>query len=138
LDGTTPIIAHPERSITEKKQAGKIEGLIRLGALMQINAGSLTGHFGKFPQKMAELLLKRNLAHLVASDAHDSFSRSVAVLPQAFRRVSQLVGKGRAEELFVHNPCRILKGGKLLGNDVEARGEDKIAQMQVWASSRHN
>jgi protein-tyrosine phosphatase len=110
LQGITPIIAHPERSISEKSQLKDIENLIRLGALMQINAGSLLSHYGKLARKMGECLLTRNLIHIMASDAHNPSSRSVAVLPQAFRRVSQLLGKRKAEELIMYTPYKILKG----------------------------
>ncbi len=134
LEGITPIIAHPERSITKKDQLKDIENLIRLGALMQINAGSLLGHFGSFPKKMAELLLKHNLVHIMASDAHNPSSRSVAVLPQAFRKVSKLVGKRKAEELVMHNPYKVLKGEKLFRNDREVNREDKFAQLEIDTS----
>lgn len=134
LEGITPIIAHPERSITEKNQPKSIENLIRLGALMQINAGSLLGYSGKLPRKTAELLLKQNLVHIMASDAHDPSSRSVAVLPQAFKKVSGLVSKRKAEELFVYNPCKILKGEKLFKNDMGIDREDKIAQLEIGIS----
>jgi len=131
LEGITPIIAHPERSITEKNQIKEIENLIHLGALMQINAGSLLGHSGKLARKMAERLLKLDLAHIMASDAHNPSSRSIAVLPQAFRKVSQLVGKRKAEELVMHNPCQILKGERIFRSDREVDEEDKIVQLEV-------
>jgi protein-tyrosine phosphatase len=134
LEDITPIIAHPERSITEKNQLKSIENLIRLGALMQINAGSLLGYFGKHLRKMAELMLKQNLVHIMASDAHDPSSRSVASLPQAFKKVSGLVSKRKAEELFVYNPCKILKGEKLFKNDMEVDRKDKIAQLEIGIS----
>jgi len=47
LEGQIPIIAHPERSIITKKQLGNVENLVQKGALMQVNAGSLLGFFGR-------------------------------------------------------------------------------------------
>jgi protein-tyrosine phosphatase len=112
--GVTPIIAHPERSIDEKGQVKDIEHLACRGALMQINAGSLFGRYGDLPRKAAEHLLKQNLVHVMASDAHDLRARSIAVLRQAFMEVCRLVGKTKTEELVIHNPLRILNGEALV------------------------
>jgi protein-tyrosine phosphatase len=134
LEGITPIIAHPERSITKKSQLKDIENLVHLGALTQINAGSLLNQFGKLARKMTQLLLKQNLIHIMASDAHNSSACSVAVLPQAFKKVSRLVGKEKAEELVMNNPCQVLKGEKLFANDREMNREDKFAQSGLFIS----
>ena len=134
LESITPIIAHPERSMIEKNQLKDIENLIRLGALMQINAGSLLNHFGKSPRKMAELLLKQNLVHIVASDAHNPSSRSVAVMAEAFRKVSRMVGNRKAEELFKLNPLKVLQAKELSENEKEARlKQRRSAQVEIGA-----
>jgi protein-tyrosine phosphatase len=114
LEGITPIIAHPERSMIQKEQLKEIENWIRQGALMQINAGSVLGHFGKSAKKTAEWLLDQNLAHIMASDAHNPSSASVEVLAQAFKKVCQRVGEMKAEELVLHNPSKVLWGERLL------------------------
>ncbi len=134
LEGITPIIAHPERSLIEKNQLEDVQSLIRQGAMMQINAGSLSGYYGKLPRKTAELLLKQNLVHFMASDAHNPSHCSIAVLPQAFNKVSALVGKRKAEELVRHNPRQILKGEKIFRNDREVDREDRIIQTEVGVS----
>jgi protein-tyrosine phosphatase len=114
LEDITPIIAHPERSIIQKDQLKEIENWVRQGALMQINAGSVLGHFGKSAKKTAEWLLEQNLAHIMASDAHSPSSASVEVLACAFKKVCQRVGEIKAEELVLHNPSKVLKGERLL------------------------
>ncbi len=131
LEGIIPVIAHPERSVHQKDQLKDIENLIRLGAGMQINAGSVLGYFGKTCRKIAECMLKQNLVHVIASDAHDPSSCSVDVLPQAFQRVSGLVGKVKAERLFIHNPYRILKGKQLFENDEEADMKNETVRMGI-------
>jgi protein-tyrosine phosphatase len=134
LEGVIPIIAHPERSITQKSHLREVEELVRLGALMQINAGSLTGNFGRSIRKVAETLLKRDIAHVVASDAHDSSSRSVQVLPQAYEKTSKLVGREKAERLFKHNPRLILKGEGLVQVEMGSSGEGCIHTTETDAS----
>ena len=131
VGGIVPIIAHPERSIAEKSQLKEIERLKRLGALTQINAGSLLGQFGKAPKRAAEYLLSRDLVHIMASDAHDAHVRSIAILRQAFAGVCQLVGKTKAEELVMSNPSRILSGEDLATDRCGAAAEKKIVQLKV-------
>lgn len=125
LDGVTPIIAHPERSIVEEGQFKVIQDLVRLGALTQINAGSLLGHFGRAPRQAAERLLKRDLVDLMASDAHDPDARSVAVLRKSFPEVCRLVGKVKADELLFDNPSRVLNGEEVIS------GHGAAANMEV-------
>ncbi len=110
LEGITPIIAHPERSLTRPRQLQEIDGLVSQGALMQVNAGSLLDHFGRLCRKMTESLLDSGLVHVVASDAHDVRSRSASVLPRALRRVARFLGPSEGQRLFEHNPGEILAG----------------------------
>lgn len=74
-NGFTPIIAHPEknRSIVENPRI--LTKLIHQGALAQITAGSLTGHFGRHTQKVALQLVQANLIHCYGSDAHNASLR---------------------------------------------------------------
>lgn len=68
--GKVPIIAHPERYLASEKDFSFIENLINRGALIQININSLTGCYGKSAKKLAKKMLKQNMVHFVASDAH--------------------------------------------------------------------
>jgi protein-tyrosine phosphatase len=128
LNGVTPIIAHPERSIVEKRQFKAVEDLVRLGGLTQINAGSLLGHFGSAPRKAAEYLLKRDLVNVMASDAHDPGARSIAILRQAFTEVCRSVGKTKGHELVVQNPSRILNGEEVPTNHRGAAAEKEVGK----------
>jgi protein-tyrosine phosphatase len=110
LEGITPVIAHPERSLVRTDQLQQVEGLARQGALLQINAGSILGRFGRLARRMAERLLELGLAQVVASDAHDVQDRSFCVLRDAYRRTVDILGRDGAEKLFVHNPGSILAG----------------------------
>ncbi len=113
LERWIPIIAHPERSIITKKQLVTAEDLVHRGALMQINAGSLLGLFGRKIKRIAEELLRQNLVHFLASDAHDHFSCPIEILPQAFICASKIIGREKAEKLVISNPHQVIKGEEL-------------------------
>lgn len=113
LEGKIPIIAHPERSIITKKQLVYVENLVQKGALMQINAGSLLGFLGRKIKSITEELLRRNLVHFLASDAHDHLAFPIRILPPAFACASKIMGREKAEKFVASNPHQIIKGEKL-------------------------
>ncbi|MBU8757234.1 tyrosine protein phosphatase [Priestia megaterium] len=76
LKGLTPIIVHPERNAEVVKNPEKILKLVKKGALIQLTAGSLTGHFGKRIQKFSIQLIEANCTHFIASDVHNTSTRS--------------------------------------------------------------
>lgn len=69
--GIIPIIVHPERNFQIQQNPEILYRFVQNGALSQITASSVTGHFGKKIQKFTSKLLEANLVHFVASDAHD-------------------------------------------------------------------
>ena len=75
MDGLVPIICHPERNVMIQHNPGLVYELVEAGALTQINAGSLTGHFGPEAQVVAQKMLLCNLVHTIASDCHDPVLR---------------------------------------------------------------
>jgi protein-tyrosine phosphatase len=125
LEGKVPIIAHPERSIINKRQLVYVENLVQKGALMQINAGSLLGFLGRKIKSIAEELLRRNLVHFLASDAHDHLAFPIQILPPAFARASKIMGREKAEKLVASNPHRVIKGEKLMNIEMSLCFENK-------------
>lgn len=79
LEGIVPILAHPERNRAIIKSEALLESLIEQGAIAQMNAGSLTGAFGKTVKEFAERLVKRNLINILGSDAHNDNHRTTSV-----------------------------------------------------------
>lgn len=75
IEGITPIIAHPERNKGIAEKPERLERLIREGAMAQITAGSLAGHFGKSVQKLSLDLVRANLVHTYGSDVHNLTTR---------------------------------------------------------------
>lgn len=106
--GIVPVIAHPERNavILDKPAiAGKI---VKMGALLQINSGSLTGMFGRTVRKLAQYLLKMGWVHIIASDMH-SFNRGPELTP-AVDAAAEVIGSAAARRLVTWNARIILDG----------------------------
>jgi len=112
VEGKTPIIAHPERNAGILADPMKAYEFVRRGALLQVNAGSLTGRFGNRVREVAIRLLEARLVHFVATDAHDTNSRPL-VLSKAYQVVAERMGKGYADDLFHNNQVKILRGERL-------------------------
>lgn len=76
LQGLTPVIVHPERNRELIQSPDLLYKLVKNGALTQITASSVTGHFGKQIMKFTYELIESNLTHFVASDAHNTAHRT--------------------------------------------------------------
>lgn len=74
--GLTPIIVHPERNKEILDNPDVLYRLVSNGALTQVTAASIAGYFGKTIQKFSKQLVEHNLAHFVASDAHNIHNRT--------------------------------------------------------------
>lgn len=107
-----PIIAHPERYLTSVKNFDKIKKLIANGALLQINANSLVGHYGKKQQEIAIKLLKNNMAHFVASDAHSA--EGFVLLEKSLRKLKEIVGEKKYNEITIENEEKLLNNETII------------------------
>jgi protein-tyrosine phosphatase len=112
--GFTPIVAHPERYAYVQQEPEFVEKLVSKGMLMQVTAGSLTGVFGERARASAEALLKRNLVHFLASDAHSPTSKRIPVLTEGLERAIQLVGEPAALQMVVDRPRQVLADEDIL------------------------
>ncbi|WHZ57599.1 tyrosine-protein phosphatase [Metabacillus hrfriensis] len=75
MKGLTPIIVHPERNSEIIENPDLLYKLVSKGALTQITASSLTGHFGKNIKKFTLQLIESQLTHFLASDVHSLKNR---------------------------------------------------------------
>ncbi|HUB79454.1 MAG TPA: CpsB/CapC family capsule biosynthesis tyrosine phosphatase [Bryobacteraceae bacterium] len=112
--GIVPIIAHPERNPVLREKLKRAEEWVEFGCLLQLTAMSITGGFGASARAASLRLLDRGLAHIVASDAHDTVHRS-PVLRDARKAVEGQYGGVTAEILFDENPRAVIEGAPLLG-----------------------
>jgi protein-tyrosine phosphatase len=73
--GLQPIIVHPERNGELIERPEKLYELVKNGASTQVTASSLVGYFGKNIQKFSQQIIEANMAHFIASDAHNITNR---------------------------------------------------------------
>lgn len=110
-EGIIPIIAHPERNRAIAEKPARLERLVRHGALAQITAGSVAGHFGKNVQKLSLQLLEANLVHTYGSDVHNMDTR-----PLLFNKGLDYLEKKKHHNLadiLLENNERIVKNKPL-------------------------
>lgn len=75
--GYIPVIAHVERyGSLMKKRYEAIREMRRLGALIQVNTGSVTGAYGGRAKHHTRALLKEKLADILGTDAHSDGKRA--------------------------------------------------------------
>ena len=106
--GYIPVVAHPERYTCICRDIEVAKELVSHGCLLQINKGSLTGFFGTDIMRTAILLMKKELAFCIASDAH-SPKRRTTDMSEAIHTVRELFSDETAEKLFYSNPLKIIK-----------------------------
>lgn len=125
LLGYIPIIPHPERNKEMRENPNLLYRFVSQGALSQLTAASVTGRFGKKIQKSCFEMIRHNLVHFIATDAHNTGSRGV-VLREAYHTISDKISEDYVEwfldsaekviegkECYVHPPEKIRK--KFLG-----------------------
>ncbi len=105
--GYTPIIAHPERYECFAENPEKLYDLYKMGAVIQINKGSVFGAFGNRAKTVCDIILSHRLAAVAASDAHSSEYRTT-VLSDFARYVDEFYGDGCSPLILKENPRRIL------------------------------
>jgi Capsular polysaccharide biosynthesis protein len=109
LAGIRPIIAHPERYREIIKHPNKVYRLIEKECIMQCNAGSFAGKYGKEVRETAYNLLEHNMVHIIASDSHSSQMKSTH-MRSCYDEISKEYSKKMANDLFTNNPQCIING----------------------------
>ena len=94
--GLRLVLAHPERYPFAQRDPLALLPFVERGVLLQLNAGSLFGKNGNGAQRAAETLLRRRMAHIIASDAHNVQWRP-PVIRTALLRAAELAGAEYAE-----------------------------------------
>lgn len=112
LQGLRPVITHPERNAILRRQPERLTKWVRLGCVVQVTAGSITGTFGPRAQEDSMCWIAKGIVHIVASDAHNTKRRPLRLQP-AYRAVSEQFGAPKAQALFVDNPLAAFEGRDL-------------------------
>lgn len=126
IKGYTPILAHIERYSQIQKNPSLVKEAVQEGALIQLNGPSIIGKSGSEIQKLSELLLKNNLIHFVASDAHSS-DRRRPKLKEVYEYICRNYSSELANRLIIENPTKLLNNQEItieeiLEEKVEKRG----------------
>lgn len=106
-EGYVPVVAHPERYnfVTEQNEA--VYRMKDLGALLQVNRGSIKGVFGRAVMKKADEIISTYQADFVASDAHSQYRRT-PYLADVHEFVSEEISSDYGDWLFKVNPKRVI------------------------------
>ncbi|MDM5359878.1 CpsB/CapC family capsule biosynthesis tyrosine phosphatase [Peribacillus sp. ACCC06369] len=107
LKGIKPIIVHPERNKELIANHKLLFELVQEGALTQITSGSIIGNFGKSIQSFSKKIIEHNMAHFIATDAHNIGSRGFT-LQQAYETITKAHGIERTFH-FKENAEQLLK-----------------------------
>jgi protein-tyrosine phosphatase len=112
--GWKPIIAHPERYSNLGSTLQMVESWRDAGALIQVNAGSLVGRYGKRARATVWQILYHGLADYLCSDYH---SRGPTLLRPAREAMAAESAKAQWQILTQTNPARMLAGDEPLAVD---------------------
>jgi protein-tyrosine phosphatase len=129
--GLTPIIAHPERNDWFMNHPDALVSAVGRGLLVQITAMSITGGLGVEARDFSAYLLRHNLVHAIASDAHSADFRR-PVLSEASGIAADLVGRERAEDLVKTVPQAIIEGRDIPALGPVRHGYPENAQRRKW------
>lgn len=107
-EGYLPIVAHAERYRCLTEHPERVEELYGMGAYIQLNAGSIMGELGFGIKRFTKGLLKKELVHFVATDAHDTAKRRPD-LKKCADHIVKKYGQMYARRIFEENPSCILQ-----------------------------
>ena len=95
LEGYTPVLAHPERYPYWYHNFDQYAAIREKGILLQVNIGSLVGHYGSGPKRIAERLVEYNLVDLLGSDVHKMSHIDLIRKAESNKVVKNLCASGR-------------------------------------------
>lgn len=116
------VVAHPERYEAIGANPALAEKWFRMGYVLQMNKGSITGAFGSAIQRTAMELLRRGLYHVVATDGHGARRRTTD-MGLAREMLSERCPEEYVHILLEENPGRILRGLAMVPSTPEAAGD---------------
>lgn len=111
IRGFRVLIAHPERSEAIQHSPDRLRDLVGRGALVQSNASSFLGDHGRLVAQTADVLLRNELIHVLASDAHSASWRPPGVA-EAQRIAARSLGvwPDQLDWMVDEGPRQILSG----------------------------
>jgi protein-tyrosine phosphatase len=111
--GVKIVLAHPERYHGLDAEMALPGEWRRMGALLQVNYGSLLGRYGDGPRKRAFTLLERGWVDLFSTDFHGRPHLQLYIR-EAAEVLEEMGGLHQFDILSRVNPARLLQGTELL------------------------
>ena len=105
--GMLPVLAHPERYEPLWKDPDLVETL-RGECAMVVDLGAVAGYHGRKRTKYARKMLKDNVVHAVASDAHTP--GDIRIAAEGIRWIQKKLGSTTVDRLLDTNPRLITTG----------------------------
>lgn len=105
--GITPIIAHPERNLNIIDDVNILHCFIQYGALAQLNLSSIQGRYGNEVRDTARKLLKNDMIHFIAGDAHSNRG----IMPNRIKiskLISNAISANQLDKLLYENPLKVI------------------------------
>lgn len=112
-EGYRPVIAHVERYIQLSAKLDRIQELIDMGCYIQINAGSVSGSFGFGMKRAVRRLLKEEMVHFVATDAHRGSGKRSVQLDACTAYLNKKCGTEYVNRLLWENAFCILENTEI-------------------------
>jgi protein-tyrosine phosphatase len=108
-----PIVAHPERYSFLQVQYDRVNFLMDMGVLFQINAGSLAGMGNKDEFDLAYEMVLKNAASFIGSDAH-SFRNRPNELLRMIRSFPPNISQKGLDKMLNLNPQAVIKNETIM------------------------
>lgn len=106
--GYHPVLAHAERYKNVCIKAERARELVEMGCYIQLNAGSIMGQYGYGTKQFCKKLLKQQLVHFVATDAHNTGKRG-PYLAECKRYLMKKTGEAYTKRILYENPMCIIR-----------------------------
>lgn len=110
--GYFPILAHTERYRSLAKHMDWVEEFVERGGVVQVNASSVEGSWGRHAQKQWKKLFKLGLIHVISTDAHNLTSRPPK-MSACMAFLTKHCSAAGIRELTWDNACRIINNQRL-------------------------
>jgi protein-tyrosine phosphatase len=107
--GVRPILAHPEQQPELLHDAGRIEGLIEAGCLVQVSSGNVTDPKTGQDGRALKDWFRRGVVHVLGTDAHSPRRRRPR-MAEAYRQITSWAGASVADRVCSTNPTAIVHG----------------------------
>ncbi|HJP61192.1 MAG TPA: CpsB/CapC family capsule biosynthesis tyrosine phosphatase [Gemmatimonadaceae bacterium] len=107
IAGLTPVIGHPERYHNVEDDLADLKEWKRLGAVLQVNTGSLLGEYGDRPRKIGWSCIRHGLADYLSSDFH---ARGDCTVSRAVKLLDSKALASQRKLLTETNGLRLLAG----------------------------